>query len=111
MIIDFDKAEEQKVEGFKGGNGAFLTRRFDDGNVKIMKNILPPASSIGLHEHIGNCEVMLITKGIITFTYDGKQETASAGQIHYCPNGHQHMAENLSDEDAEFIAFVPEMKG
>lgn len=109
MIINFEKLEEQKIEGFKGGIGPFFTKCFDDGTVKIMRNTLPSGSSIGLHEHIGNCEIMLVTKGSITFVYDEKEETASVGQIHYCPNRHKHMAENRTNEDAEFIAFVPQM--
>ena len=110
MIIKFKEIEEKHVDGFKGGNGPFLTRLADDGKVKIMRNILPPGSSIGLHTHEGNCEVMYIISGTITFTYDGKTETASAGEVHYCPDGHTHRAENRTDEDAEFFAIVPETK-
>ena len=47
MIINFDKIEEKSIEGFKGGKGTFLTRMTDDGNVKIMRNVLKPGSSIG----------------------------------------------------------------
>ena len=108
MIIDFKNIEEKKVDGFKGGNGPFLTKLADDGKVKIMHNVLPAGSSIGLHTHEGNCEVMYILRGTITFHYDGKTETASAGEVHYCPCGHAHSAENLTTEDAEFFAIVPE---
>ena len=51
---------------------------------------------------------MYILKGTITFTFDGKTETASAGDVHYCPSGHTHCAENKTSEDAEFFAIVPE---
>lgn len=108
MIIDFRNIERKEVDGFKGGNGPFLTKLADDGKVKIMHNILPAGSSIGLHTHTSNCEVMYILKGTITFTFDGKTETASAGDVHYCPSGHTHCAENKTSEDAEFFAIVPE---
>lgn len=62
MIIDFRNIERKEVDGFKGGNGPFLTKLADDGKVKIMHNILPAGSSIGLHTHTGNCEVMYILK-------------------------------------------------
>ena len=62
MIIDFRNIERKEVDGFKGGNGPFLTKLVDDGKVKIMHNILPAGSSIGLHTHTGNCEVMYILK-------------------------------------------------
>ena len=110
MIIDFNEIEEKQVNGFKNGNGPFLTKLADDNKVKIMHNILPVGSSIGMHTHTGNCEVMYILKGTITFTYDGKTETAKAGDVHYCPCGHKHSAENLGDTDAEFFAIVPETK-
>lgn len=110
MIIDFNNIEEKHIEGFKGGNGPFLTRMSDDGKVKIMRNILQPGSSIGLHTHKGNCEVMFVLKGEITFTCDGQKETAKAGEVHYCPEGHNHCAENLTNEDAEFFAVVAEGK-
>lgn len=110
MIINFNNIEEKKVDGFKGGNGLFLTKLADDGKVKIMHNILPAGSSIGMHTHKDNCEVMYILKGTITFTYDGKEETASTGDVHYCPAGHCHCAENRTSEDAEFFAIVPETK-
>lgn len=110
MIIDFNEIEEKQVNGFKNGSGPFLTKLADDNKVKIMHNILPVGSSIGMHTHKGNCEVMYILKGTITFTCDGKQETAKAGEVHYCPCGHTHSAENLGDTDAEFFAIVPETK-
>lgn len=110
MIIDFTKIEEKKIEGFKGGKGEFFTRMADDGNVKIMRNVLPAGSTIGIHAHNGNIEVMYIIKGEITFIYDGKEETAKEGDVHYCPCGHTHCAENRTTEDAEFFAVVPQTK-
>lgn len=108
MIIDFDKTEEKVTEGFKGGNGLFLSRMFDDGKVKIMRDVLKPGSSIGRHTHTSNCEIIFVTKGTLVFTYDGVEETATAGQAHYCPAGHEHIAENRTLDDAEFLAVVPE---
>lgn len=110
MIIDFNKTEEKPIDGFKGGNGPFLSKTVDDGRVKIMQNILPAGSSIGLHKHEDNCEIMYILKGTITFTYDGRTETASAGEVHYCPCGHTHQAENKTNEDAVFVAVVAESR-
>ena len=85
MIIDFEKTEEKVVENFKGGNGKLIMRAADDGKVKIMRDTLTAGSSIGMHTHEGNCEVMYIIKGEITFVCDGKEETVHAGEVHYCP--------------------------
>ena len=100
MIIDFEKTEEKVVENFKGGNGTLIMRAADDGKVKIMRNTLTAGSSIGMHTH----------EGEITFVCDGTEETVHAGEVHYCPCGHTHSAENRTAEDAEFFAIVPEMK-
>ena len=108
MIINFKEIEAKHVEGFKGGEGDFITKLADDGKVKIMLNTLPAGSSIGTHTHNGNCELMYILKGEITFVYDDMEETAHAGDVHYCPCDHTHRAENRTSEDAEFIAIVPE---
>ena len=88
MIIDFEKTEEKVVESFKGGNGTLIMRAADDGKVKIMRNTLTAGSSIGMHT----------------------EETVHAGEVHYCPCGHTHSAENRTAEDAEFFAIVPETK-
>lgn len=110
MIIDFKKMDTKQVEGFKGGKGLMLTQMADDGHVKIMHNTLRPGSTIGMHTHEGNCEVIYILKGTLTFICDGKEETASTGDVHYCPCDHTHTAENRTQEDAEFFAIVPKTK-
>lgn len=109
MIIDFEKTEEKVAEKFKGGIGQLFMRSHDDGEVKIMRDRLPAGCSIGMHTHEGNCEIMYILKGEITFVCDGKEEVAHVGEVHYCPCGHTHCAENRTNEDAEFFAIVPTM--
>ena len=42
------------------------------------------------------------------FNYDGNVETVTAGQVHYCPEGHSHFMENNSDVDLRYLAIVPE---
>lgn len=106
MVIDFNKITEKEVDGFKGGNGPFHTRCADDGKVKIMYNTLLPGSSIGLHTHEVDFEVMYVLKGELTFIADGKEETAQAGCVHYCPQGMAHTAVNRTDKPVTFFAVV-----
>ncbi len=108
MIIDFNQIDEEKVNGFKGGEGILLTRNFADSKCKIMRSILTPGASSGLHTHEGNCEVVYIISGIATFNYDGVVETVPAGQVHYCPQGHSHFMVNNQAEDLVYLAIVPE---
>lgn len=108
MIIDFESIPEAHLEGFKGGKGPLDTRNYVDSHVKIMYSALPAGSSTGLHTHEGNCEIIFVISGTLTFHYDGEVETCHAGQCHYCPMGHSHFVENLTDHTAIYFAIVPE---
>lgn len=108
MIIDFENIAEVHQQNFKGGKGPLDTRNFVDEKVKIMYSTLRPGSSTGLHTHEQNSEIIFIISGTCTFHYDGKTETARAGQVHYCPMGHSHYMENLTDHDLVYLAIVPE---
>jgi quercetin dioxygenase-like cupin family protein len=39
---------------------------------------------------------------------NGNEETVKEGQVHYCPMNHSHYMENISNEDVEYLAIVPE---
>ena len=51
MLIDFSNIEEQVIPGFLGGEGTFRPRMRVDELGKIMRAVLEPGSSIGLHTH------------------------------------------------------------
>lgn len=106
MIIDFDKIPEVHIDGFKGGKGRLDTRNYDDGKEKIMYSTLRPGASSGSHVHEGNCEIVFVISGIATFHYDDQVEECRAGQCHYCPEGHSHYMENLTDHDLVYFAVV-----
>lgn len=108
MIIDFNKVEEKKLAGFKGGQGDTIARMHTDELGKIMLGRLEPGCSIGLHTHETSSEVIYIISGEATYIFDGKNETAKAGQCHCCPKGHAHSMINKGNEDLVFFAVVPE---
>ncbi len=108
MVIDFEKIAQSSIFGFKGGNGELLSRNFSDEKIKIMYSTLRPGASTGLHTHEGNSEVIFVISGTATFHYDGETEQVQAGQVHYCPIGHSHYMENLTDLDLVYFAIVPE---
>lgn len=108
MVIDFDKIAEESIMNFKGGHGELLTRNYVDGKCKIMMSCLRPGASSGLHMHEGNCEIVYVISGTATFNYDGNVEIVTAGQVHYCPEGHSHFMENNLDVDLRYLAIVPE---
>lgn len=110
MIIDFNNIPEERIDGFKGGRGLLLTHNYVDDQCKIMYSRLRPGASSGLHTHVDNCEIVYVLQGELTFHYDGTTEVARAGQVHYCPKGHTHYMENLTEADVVYFAVVPELR-
>lgn len=110
MKIDFKNIAEEKIMGFKGGKGELLTRNYVDDRCKIMRSVLKPGASSGLHTHEANCEIVYILSGTATFHYNDEVETVEAGQVHYCPMGDSHYMENLQNEDLVYLAIVAEHK-
>ena len=108
MVIDFSKIEEEVLPHFNGGEKEYVTRRYVDDKVKIMKGRLMPGASIGMHTHKGNSEVIFMTSGTGTVICDGEKKALSEGQCHYCPEGHTHSLANESESDIEFFAVVAE---
>lgn len=108
MILDFNNIEEQIFPNFKGGDKSYAARMFFDGQMRIMKGILIPGASIGLHTHKTNSEVIFITNGKATLCYDGETSTLAEGMCHYCAKGHSHSLKNDTDTNIEFSAVVAE---
>lgn len=70
--------------------------------------VLPPGSSIGVHEHVGNTEPYYIIRGSGIFTdADGSQVRVKAGDVCLIACGESHGMENDSDEEEmEMIALI-----
>ena len=107
MIVEFDKMDWKENPGFKGGDGIFCNKMFEDGVNKMMQGKLPAGASIGYHKHEGNCEMIFILEGEGTVLYDDVKTPIKAGQCHYCPEGHSHSLINSSNDDLFFCAVVP----
>ena len=104
----FDQVEEAVLSRFQGGEGALIARIQNDGLNKILHGTLHPGSTVGLHTHVTNSEIIYIISGQGKVLYDGAYETVAAGDCHYCPKGHSHSLINDSDGDLVFFAVVPE---
>lgn len=106
MKIDFDKLEKKIIKEFKGGVGELLLRKFEDDTCKIMRSTLTEGSTIGLHKHEDDCEILYILSGKGYAICDGKREELSKGILHYCPKNSEHMIINTGDTDLEMFAVV-----
>lgn len=108
MKLSFNDMPDTVLPKFKGGEGQYVAKMFTDSNNKIMRGLLAPGCSIGLHTHDTNSEIIYILSGTGKVLCDGEYEPLSAGDCHYCPKGHGHSLINDSSGDLTFVAVVPE---
>ncbi len=107
-MIDFDRVEETVTEKFRGGEGVFKARMVVDERNRIMKAVLPPHSSIGMHCHETSSEIIYILSGVGTVVHEDVTEQLPAGSCHYCRKGESHSLSNRHEEDLVFFAVIPE---
>ena len=107
MLLNFDQIEEKVIPKMRGGEGEMITRMFVNEDTKIMRGCLTPGSTIGLHTHETDSEMIFILSGAGKVLCDGEYEPLSAGSVHYCPKGHAHSLINDGDEDLEILAMIP----
>jgi quercetin dioxygenase-like cupin family protein len=106
-MINFDDIKEVSVPHLKGGEGHAECRAVDDGKVRIMRSVLQPGCSIGLHCHEDSSEIIYILEGEATCYLDGKKEIVRAGQVHYCPKGSTHTMKNETDRPVVCFNVIP----
>ena len=105
-MINFEQLKEELIPNMRGGEGTVKARRYQDGNVKIMRLCLEKGVSIGLHCHEESCEALYVLSGTANFVLDGKSERVGAGACHFCPKGSSHTVKNEDDQDLIMIAVV-----
>ena len=110
MLVKFEKMQEHVVENMKNGNGSVIMRKYEDEYNKIIKIIIPPKSSIGMHTHANDCEIKYVISGQGEAICEGKKELLTSGVCHYCPLGSNHAIINTGDEDLVLFAVVTRLK-
>ena len=111
MKLDFSVIPETVVPHFKGGEGEAHVRKYvDDRMGNVVQLTLPVGSSIGLHTHKGNCEVIYVMSGEGVCTDDGVEYPICAGTRNYCPEGHTHGIRNTGSEPLVLFGVLPNVK-
>ena len=98
MLLDIFNKEPKAIAGFKGGEGEALVR---------MRLTMPAGSTIGMHTHVGNCEVVYVLAGSGVCYYDDTVYPVKAGSIVYCPEHHAHSICNTGEEVMELLGVLP----
>lgn len=108
-------AADMKIEtrtAMRGGAGAVTIRHYfqpEDFGAKIRlcsHLTLPPGTSIGSHQHTGEDEIFIVTKGTGQLD-DGKTSTVvSAGDAILTGRGESHAIANTDSTDLEIVAVI-----
>ena len=106
MIIRFNELGSKEIKEFKGGLGELLLKKFEDETCKIMRSTLTEGSTIGLHKHEEDSEILYILSGMGYAITDGKKEDLFKGIVHYCPKGSEHTIVNTGKDMLEMFAVV-----
>ena len=108
MLIRFDELARTVVPHMKGGEGEAQLQSVTDADNKIMRSVLTPGASIGLHTHEGSSEIVYVLSGTGKALYGGGEERLAPGDCHYCQEGHAHSLINDGTQPLEFFAVVPQ---
>lgn len=109
MKIDFSKLKEVTVPHMNGGKGECRARMYMDKSGKVILSVLPKGSSIGTHLQKTSNDANYIISGECKATDNGVEETLKAGDVHYCPKGHEHSIVNTGDGNLVLFAVVTEI--
>ena len=65
--------------------------------------IIPPGSTIGLHQHSGNEEIYLVVSGSPLLLVDGQERRMVKGALSVVHSGQSHGLKNDTDKDVEIF--------
>jgi mannose-6-phosphate isomerase-like protein (cupin superfamily) len=77
------------------------------GKVRLCARLsIPPGASIGHHQHTGEDEVYLITRGTGLLTEEGRESRVTTGTAILTGQGASHALRNDTTEPLEVLAFI-----
>lgn len=100
-------------EHMKGGEGtvevipSVVKGEYESSANVIARLILKPGCSLGLHEHIGEEEIITVLRGEADYNDNGEMSKVEAGDVCICKNGGRHSIANASaQEELELMAVI-----
>ena len=113
-FADLDSVLPIRIIGDHNGIGPIEFRRLLSVNdfVALVDfvdfTVIPPRSTIGIHEHNGNEEAYLIASGNPLVTVEGEQRRLQPGSVAVVRSGQSHGL--LNDTDEEVRIFVVQIR-
>lgn len=109
MLTKFNNIEPVTVKNLRGGEGSCTLYKLQDLPIQynmFAKIVIPPASSIGLHTHLGDEEIIYCLEGKGKVIVEGEIKELTTGMINVCKENHAHSVINDSDDDLVIIGIV-----
>jgi mannose-6-phosphate isomerase-like protein (cupin superfamily) len=112
MIRKSSDMQSEARTHMRGGDGTVTVQPFftpDEmtANSRLCARLtLPPGSSIGVHEHLKEDEVYIITQGTGILDDGQTQERVTEGDAVLTGNGESHAIRNDGDVPLEIIAVI-----
>jgi mannose-6-phosphate isomerase-like protein (cupin superfamily) len=112
MIRKASEMAPDIVENMRGGKGSAEVLRilkkeeFHDKGRLFGKITLKPGMSIGLHQHVGDCESFYILSGEGRVYDNGRTVDVGPGDLVYTDNEENHSIENIGKVDLVFMALI-----
>lgn len=108
-FVEITEIAPQKVERNHDGEGPIQFRRLLTGADFMAPvdfvdfTVIPPGSTIGLHEHSGNEEIYFIAKGKPRVMVEGEERRLKPGSIAVVHSGQCHRLINDCRDDVEIL--------
>ena len=113
MLTKFENIKPVTVNNLRGGEGTCTLYKLEELPVQykmFAKIIIHPASSIGLHYHTGDEEIIYVLEGKGKVIVEGETKELQAGMINVCKENHYHSVINDSDKDLVIIGIVTKVE-
>jgi len=112
MYRSKDDCRYEVIKNMKGGDGEFRLQHilnkdefFGKGRL-FAKGVLPPHSSVGMHEHISDMEVCYFLSGKGLLREENLEKEVKAGDVNIVFGGKKHEIINNSEEDLVYMVLV-----
>ena len=109
MLTQFNNIEPVTVKNLRGGMGECTLYKVQDLPLAynmFAKIIIHPHSSIGLHTHETDEEIIYVLEGKGKIIVEGETKELHKGMVNICKQNHAHSCINDTDEDLVIIGIV-----
>ena len=114
MKFNYKDIEKTRVDHLRGGENFVYIQKLPVllDNMKAYNMItIPSGSSIGVHTHEEDEEIIYCLKGVGTLLIDGINNPFTEGMVSVCKKGRNHSVINTSNSDLVVLAVINNCKG